>query len=513
MALSNFQVVVSTFGAGVSRFSRDNSGVSLGPSALAEIEAAQWSGPLDGFNVGPLTQVSMILSSFGNLEVVIVDPGGALQHYYRVPSGAWFLGATIQVPAGLGRGGGAPSLIQRSKPQPGAQHADFELLVPSNGGVVLHFTRHNDQARYPWTFDSMSGFGIEALGVALIESDYGNLECVFASQRDAELWHFYRDPVSFIWTPSTTLPITARSGSGLADGRLANPGAYGSPGMAQLDPRVGAAGPGHQNFEVVVPTPAGTLAHYYRDNSSETWFATEEFGLGNYATFVSLIKSSDFDSLEAIADGLTHYRRDADGGNWTQTATFAGDSAGGAAGFAEDFLIVYDNTTGPIGNIPNDSVPAETGGQITLAGDARFIRQVTIFFYCNQEDPTGPGGPGVTAQLRFYHVAGDGTPASPPFWQSPKFSVSLSQSLQSLSIAVNFPVPGTFIWTVASFGEDVEYLFWLAGSYPPTVGSCLPFAWAIAPDGWPALPNWTQLALNVEGGVPAPQAVFTASMS
>jgi hypothetical protein len=76
MAMPNFQVVVSTFDAGVSRFSRDNRGVSLGPSALAEIEAAPWSGPLDGFDVGPLTRVSMINSTFGNLEVVIVDRGG-----------------------------------------------------------------------------------------------------------------------------------------------------------------------------------------------------------------------------------------------------------------------------------------------------------------------------------------------------------------------------------------------------------------------------------------------------
>jgi hypothetical protein len=295
-----------------------------------------------------------------------LSTGGALQHYYRVADGTWYLGATIEVPFGMGSADGAPSLIQRRFPQPGARHADFELLVPSNGGTVFHFTRHNDQVGYPWTFDSMSGFGIEVLGVALIESDYGNLECVFASQRDAELWHFYRDPVTFIWTPSTTLPITSRSGSGLADGRLANPGAYGSPGMAQLDPRVSPAGAGHQNFEVVVPTPAGTLAHYYRDNFSETWFATEEFGLNDYATFVTLIKSGDFNSLEVIADGLTHYRRDANGGDWTQTATFAGDSSGGAAGFVEDFLIVYDNTTGPVGNIPNDYVPAETGDKSLL---------------------------------------------------------------------------------------------------------------------------------------------------
>jgi len=92
---------------------------------------------------------------------------------------------------------------------------------------------------------------------------------------------------------------------------------------------------------------------------------------------------------------------------------------------------------------------------------------------------------------------------------------TLSQSPKALTIAVNVPVPDTFIWTVASFGEIGEYIFFLFGSYPPTVGSCLPFAWAF---GTPTDPtDWIQLDFAVTFNGPdvpaAPQAVFTATTS
>jgi hypothetical protein len=115
--------------------------------------------------------------------------------------------------------------------------------------------------------------------------------------------------------------------------------------MAQYDVRPknpgGAfSGGSHVNFEVVVATPALTLAHYYRDNSpgSQTWYATEEFGNGNYAT---LIKSNDFQSLEVVASSetLAHFRRNANGGDWTQTRTFAAGYGGGTAGFVQDSFL------------------------------------------------------------------------------------------------------------------------------------------------------------------------------
>jgi hypothetical protein len=481
MSLPNFEVVANA-SDGVQRFSRYNLGLGLGPNSLAEIEAAPWNGPLDGFASDSLTHVSLINSTFGNLEVVIVTPDGSLEHYYRTPDGIWRWGATISVPAAWGRASGPPSLIQRLTPQPGAQHADFELLVPSDGGVVLHFTRHNDNPNFVWTPDSSSGFGIDVLGVALIESDYGNLECIVTFQRDAELWHFYHDPVSQTWEKSTSLPITSGSGAGLADGRLTHPGAYGSPGMAQLDYRHPNDGSGasHQNFEVVVPTPGNTLAHYYRDNSAggQTWFATEEFGFGDYVT---LIKSLDFKSLEVIASGapgLTHFRRDSIGGGWSQTATFAGGSTGGAAGFIEDPWFAYNNTTQPpLGantQIPGSSVPTEIGAQITLAGDGHFIRQLTFFYFSNFPDVT-------TATLRFYQYGGPGMPPGTLLYESDPISLNTVGS-GAQTIEVDHLVPdATFIWTLTSNGPafvgNAANSFFLWGSYPPTIGSCAPFCW------------------------------------
>jgi len=339
---NDFEVVVG-LGDGIGRFYRDNSAIGY-----------PWIGPTSRFPGVPLTHVSLISShSFPapgqigvpTLEAVVATIDGTLQHWPYL-CGGWQLLATLPEPVDF-RGNpiaiaGPPSMIQGTYGNPLPGLGNFEVLVPLNNGNIAHYYRDNGDPNFPWYGGgSTEQFGgPDAMYVSLAQTDYGtvvgnpgNLECVVVRGPDDELWHYSRDNETFTWNPVGNPYEVITSLSNPPEG--VSPGAAGSPAFIQPGSRGFAKTGSHSNFEVVVPTSATTLAHFYRDNNAGVWFFTQEFGSGVY---VSMVRSS-FNSLEVIAsggDGLTHYWRNASGGTWNESTTFALDSAGGAPGFVQD---------------------------------------------------------------------------------------------------------------------------------------------------------------------------------
>jgi hypothetical protein len=307
-----------------------------------------WStGVPTGIDTNSITHVSMVVSKpWGNLEAVLVTPGGDLQHWYRNPNdpaGVWYFGGDILSQASYPDAiAGPPSLIQ-AVPSSANQIGNFELLAPGQSGI-LHFTRNNNASGFPWSLQEDSGFGGGGVqGVSLIQSDYGvlsggglfggpgNLECVFIDASN-NLVHWYRDPGTGIWKSSVTITNSAGAqGIGSAP--------------AFLQPSGGYAQSAHGNFEVVVPVAApggASLAHYTRNNSpagGETWSLIQEFGAGYYPTLVF----STFGNLEMVVAGiagLSHWYQY--NGAWFQSTAFAPGLNPALAGFVQDALPPQD---------------------------------------------------------------------------------------------------------------------------------------------------------------------------
>lgn len=193
---------------------------------------------------------SMIYSSYGNLEVVVVV-GGNLYYLSRDESG-W------QEPTPLSDGvTGVPGFVQRRV------GGNFEVVVPLDGGGMVHLTRDNGDPAEPWSWGSVFGAEQgEMDSVSLIESYLGpggdNLELVALSTRDGALHHYwgeYGDVAAD--NPTVSRPVSWSGPDGV-------PSADGVPSLFQ-----GTFGqPG--NFELVVSDDErGGLIHFYRDNGAE----------------------------------------------------------------------------------------------------------------------------------------------------------------------------------------------------------------------------------------------------
>lgn len=348
----NFEVLCNTGDPNCQQYTRNNSAAGYPWSA----------GATTNISGNTPTHVSMILSvPWGNLEAVVVTAAGEFQHWWRSPTGSptsWTLGADLYSVANLSDGvAGPPSLIQAVS-YGETQIGNFELLVPGQSGI-LHLTRNNSAAGFPWSLGEDSGFGGSAQSVALIQSDYGtppgpgqvvggpgNLECVVIGAAN-DLVHWYRNPATGMWSSSVT--ITNASGTGQADGVSQNPGAGTGPGIgsapAFIQPHGGYGSLTHNNFEVVVPVPpwGAYLANYTRDNSQtggEKWHFTQQFGTGWYPALIL----STFGSLELVVSGsglpsqglLAHWYRNVAGGNWYQSTVFAPGVNPALPGFIQD---------------------------------------------------------------------------------------------------------------------------------------------------------------------------------
>jgi hypothetical protein len=333
--MNNFEVLCGMSSGLVQRFYRDNS-----ETTPIDFLQASWIGPADGFASAVPNHVSLIVSRFGSLEAVVTTQSGTLQHWIRDFTGNWELWAMIDLPAPAI---GPPSLIQGTYGS-----ANLEVLVPLKGdqfnnGVIAHFYQDNSDPTRPW-YGPTAQFAFPAVYVALIQSDYGNavppgefsggpgnLECVVTVGGFDALVHWWRDQ-DFQWHQGAQ--ITGLNTFG---------GAGGCPAMATFGS--GLSANSHADFEVIVPTSftPPTLAHYVRDNlsGSEQWSFVGFVGDLGLAPgiYPVLITSADFQSLELIVAGnsteLVHLRRSANGGAWTETATFAPENGGGTAGFVE----------------------------------------------------------------------------------------------------------------------------------------------------------------------------------
>jgi len=288
----NFEVVVPNDpGTGIAEYWRDNSSYSSQP----------WNS--DGVfetTAGTVGAVSLIESSYGNLEVV-ARIGTSLAHFYRNEStGAWYPTNT-NITAGLAVSG-TPSLVQ--EPSSGAVTGNFEVVVPlATGGMAL-YSRNNSSSSQPWSKVDTFGSGVVS-DVSLIYSSYGNLEVV--ARIGTSLAHWYRYSVTGTWieaTPSIT--------GGLA--------VSGTPSFVQLHSSPNVTG----NFEVVAPLAIGGMALFSRDNSvsSNPWSLVDTFGSGNLLS-ASMIYSS-YLNLEVVTHGgngncgMDHYwRNPPPAGQWS----------------------------------------------------------------------------------------------------------------------------------------------------------------------------------------------------
>jgi hypothetical protein len=258
----NFEVVAPYPSGGIAHYWRDNdhNGVWYAPTAIF--------GPS-----GQVDAVSMIESSFGNLEVV-ARAGDQLSHYYRDYLGAWHGTGVFAYGAS-----GVPSFIQ-------SDNGNFELVTPLATGGMAHYYRDSS-----WHGTVVFGTGTQVDAVSLIQSSFGgNLEVV--ARIGSQLAHFYRD-YQGNWNETTLFA------SGVSGAPSLIQGPFGSPG----------------NFEVVTPLATGGMAHYWRDNSnpSQPWYGPTLFGSGDVGG-ASLIHSNYGNNFEVVdsvgCTTLQHYYRD-----------------------------------------------------------------------------------------------------------------------------------------------------------------------------------------------------------
>jgi hypothetical protein len=279
----NFEMVTPRDIGGLAHYWRDNDGPAL-----------PWYGPY-GFaptstSYDSLTLIESNYGEPGNLEVV-ARAGDQLDFYWR-DSGPWFAwNGPYRIAEGVA---GNPALIQGRL---GAQ-GNFEMVIPLRDGGLAHYWRNNDDPAMPWYGPiSFAGNIGNIDSVALLQSNYGtsgNLEAVARS--GTSLLFFWRDSgPSFTWNGPYT--ITG--------------GAQGRPAMVQS--RFGARG----NFELVVPTTGGGLAHYWRNNDDPAmpWYGPYPFGAGANYSEVTLTQSNfgDPGNLEVVAesaDNLEFFWRD-----------------------------------------------------------------------------------------------------------------------------------------------------------------------------------------------------------
>lgn len=182
-------------------------------------------------------------------------------------------------------------------------HGNFELVVPSELGGLIHYWRDNDgPSAFPWSGPIYFGSG-DVDAVTLIQSNLGTpgLGHLEAIAREGNLLaHYWReDQYPFMWHGPFYFAT----------------GVSGNPALIQS--KFGTTG----NFELVVPLVSGGLVHLWRDNDDPetpwygpTMFATE---LGQIEG-VALMQSNfgDPGNLEVVAavsgdqPSLFHYWRD-----------------------------------------------------------------------------------------------------------------------------------------------------------------------------------------------------------
>lgn len=268
----NFEVVVPSrtgAGLGLVHYVRFN-----------DVPGLPWSGPTKFGGAVSYQGVSLIQSNFGlpgNLEVVAVNSSNQLVHFWRDsgPSFAW--SGPFVIANGVR---GVPGIVQSRFGIMG----NFEVVVPSLTGGLLHFWRNNDVPGLPWSGPTPFAQNLGLFdAVSLIESNFGvpgNLELAATAAAAIgfparQVFHIFRDSATLTW--SNPAPIRG-------DGNVP---AIGLPALIQS--QFGARG----NFELVVNSASGLL-HFWRDNDAAgvPWHGPNVVAVGFQSDIPSMIESN-----------------------------------------------------------------------------------------------------------------------------------------------------------------------------------------------------------------------------
>ncbi len=263
----NFELVVPSSFAGVTHLWRDNDAPGL--PWREPFQIAQASGPIDA-----LSMIQSRLATPGALEA-IARIGQSLVSFWRDGGSSLRWHEPTHLMDGVA---GTPSLIHSRLGRLGT----FELLVPARDVGLLYLSRDNDVAGYPWSRPVLAAANLGRVdAVSLIQGNFGagNLEAVALA--GGRLVHLYRGEDG-LWRTSVVF----------AEGVVGNP--------VLVQSQFGRLG----NFEVVAPSAAGGLIHFWRNNDAYgfPWSPPRPFGteLG-HVDAVTMIQSSFDRHLEVVA--------------------------------------------------------------------------------------------------------------------------------------------------------------------------------------------------------------------
>lgn len=285
----NFELVALINGTQVAHWWRDNTASGY-PWARAEVFA-------NDVNSRPtLTETTYNR----NFELVYVTTGNRLHHWYFDQTGGQWNDGGVFGPTDAATAC-TPGFIE-SNYGPG----NFEVVVSTQDGKLNHWWR---DTAFQWHDGGRFASNILSSAPTLIQSTYGqigNLElaCLLNTH---QMQHWWRDDDhGNVWNAGPVF------GSNISSPPCMIQGQYGMSNES-------ATG----NFELCAATTAGTVQHWWRDNSSssEPWQMSATFG-HNVVFVVALIEGSFGFNLEVIvhrSDGeLQHYWRD--GAGWHEGA-------------------------------------------------------------------------------------------------------------------------------------------------------------------------------------------------
>ena len=193
----------------------------------------------------------------------------------------------------------------------GANHRNFEMLIPGPGGSLVHWWRNGDVNSFPWS--KAETFGSDSVGSwpAFMGTTYNrNFETIYVATGN-RLHHWFFDQSSSAWK----------------DGGVFGPtNAAGVPAFIQSN--YGAPG----NFEVVVATSDQKLNHWWRDdiNPGFQWHDGGTFGSNVAFSGATLVQSQfgtqgNFELVCTLDSGqMQHWWRNNDDPNkpWVAGVTF-----------------------------------------------------------------------------------------------------------------------------------------------------------------------------------------------
>jgi C1A family cysteine protease len=216
----------------------------------------------------------------------------------------------------------------------GSQYRNFEMLATvAGGGQLQHWWRDNSTSGFPWHTAYPPFAGDAAVCPTLTSTTYNrNFECVYMTI-GGRLHHWYLDQNTHQWNDGGVFgPQDVAGVPGFIQGN------YGKPG----------------NFEVVVRTRDGRLAHWWRqDGAPWTWSESTRFASNVAFSGASLIQSNygtqgNLELVCVLESGqMQHCWRDDDHGMaWHAGTTFGSGCSSGPCMIEGQFGASSENDIG-----------------------------------------------------------------------------------------------------------------------------------------------------------------------